>query len=84
MYSIYLPQVIYLHVTYLHINILSCDIFAYTNYFFMYATKQYTKIHFTCLVTTFHVPRHVLNSQQTATQTHHCTGCLLYRLRAVF
>jgi len=30
------------------------------------------------------VSKHTLNDLQTATQTHHCTGCLLYRLRAVF
>ena len=39
-----------------------CDLFPYTNYCFMYATQQYTKIHFTCLITMSHVPRHVINS----------------------
>ena len=51
---------------------------------FMYVTYQYTKINFTCLITTFHVPRYILNSLQTVTQTHHCTGCLFYRLCALF
>ena len=50
----------------------------------MYATKQYIKIYNTYLIIMFHVSRHTLNSLQTATQTHHCTCCLLYRLRAVF
>jgi len=39
-----------------------CDLFPYTNYCFMYATQQYTNIHFTYLITIFHEPMHVINS----------------------
>jgi len=58
-------------------DLFACDLLASTNDSFLYATKQYAKIHFTCLIATFYMPRHAFNSLQTVTQTHYCTVRLL-------